>query len=61
MGGRAATAPGTSLGVPEAEIAAPLVETGPGPTTHRPARPNLRRATGRRGWEKRETERKAVL
>ena len=33
-------------------------ETGPGSPAPRPACPNLRRATGRCGWEKREAERR---
>ena len=33
-------------------------EAGPGSRTPRPARHNLRRATGRCGWEKRETEKR---
>ena len=41
-------------GVPEAEAAA--LEVGPGSPAPQPARPNLRRATGRCGWEKRESK-----
>ena len=44
--------------VPEAEAATP--EAGPGSPAPRPARPNLRRATGRPGWEKRGTDGKTL-
>ena len=41
-------------------LGAATPEAGPGSPAPRPARPNLRRATGRCGWEKRETKGEAL-